>query len=209
MARHSAPSGPTPPFRLRVRALLAAALVLGIGSALTLAAWTDRENAAGRFGAGTFGIVGSTDGSTFAEHPTDPTAATLAFTPGGAAASALTPGRTVYAAFSVRTTADSVAGTVLLSAAPGNGAGLGAWLRYGVKTVPTPACDAASYSASTAVQIAAGSPLTAGGTATSVLPAGGAGSVNYCFEFTLPSTAPDEAQGATLGGRWSVDATSS
>ena len=39
---------------LRVRALLAGALVLGLGGSVTLASWTDTEYAAGSFGASSF-----------------------------------------------------------------------------------------------------------------------------------------------------------
>ncbi|XSS44541.1 SipW-dependent-type signal peptide-containing protein [Propionibacteriaceae bacterium Y1685] len=38
----------------KFRAALAGGLVLGIGAVVTLAAWTDDENAAGQFSAGTF-----------------------------------------------------------------------------------------------------------------------------------------------------------
>ncbi|MGO2139648.1 MAG: SipW-dependent-type signal peptide-containing protein [Leucobacter sp.] len=46
----------------KARALLAGGLVLGVGAAVTLAAWTDNEWVRGVFGTGTFGIEGSTDG---------------------------------------------------------------------------------------------------------------------------------------------------
>lgn len=54
----------------KARALLAGGLVLGVGAAVTLAAWTDNEWVRGVFGTGTFGIEGSTDGSAFSDNPT-------------------------------------------------------------------------------------------------------------------------------------------
>jgi len=66
--------------RRKVRAVLAGGLVLGVGAAVTLAAWNDSEFATGTFTAGTFNLEGSTDGTTFTDHNVDDgdTAATLA-----------------------------------------------------------------------------------------------------------------------------------
>src|SRR5690606_31735774 len=50
-----------------IRALLAGGLVLGVGTAVTLAAWNDSEFASGTFRAGTFDLEGSTDGTTFSQ----------------------------------------------------------------------------------------------------------------------------------------------
>ncbi|MCT9870566.1 SipW-dependent-type signal peptide-containing protein [Paenarthrobacter aurescens] len=82
----------------KVRAILAGGLVLGVGAAITLAAWNDSEFAQGTFTAGTFNLEGSTDGTTFGENPvTAP--ATLGFT---ATPSNLSPGDVVTAPFAVR-----------------------------------------------------------------------------------------------------------
>ncbi|MFD2757270.1 SipW-dependent-type signal peptide-containing protein [Gulosibacter faecalis] len=81
------------------RAILAGGLVLGVGAVVTLAAWNDSEWAQGNFKAGEFGIEGSEDGTTFANHPTDGPAATLDFSVG---ADNLTPGDVVYANYAVR-----------------------------------------------------------------------------------------------------------
>jgi predicted ribosomally synthesized peptide with SipW-like signal peptide len=64
-----------------VRALLAGGLVLGVGAAITLAAWNDSEFATGLFTAGHFDMEGSTDGTTFASHTTAP-GASLALSTG-------------------------------------------------------------------------------------------------------------------------------
>ena len=58
------------PDRRRRRKLLAitsGGLVLGIGAAITLAAWTDRESARGDFNAGEFGLESSDDGTNFTD----------------------------------------------------------------------------------------------------------------------------------------------
>ncbi|MBH0007836.1 hypothetical protein I6E58_00625 [Salinibacterium sp. SWN1162] len=89
--------------------MLAGGLVLGVGAAITLAAWNDSEFAQGTFSAGTFNLVGSTDGTTFAEHAAVGTPATLAFT---VSPTQLSPGDIVYAPFAVEldssTTNDAV-----------------------------------------------------------------------------------------------------
>jgi predicted ribosomally synthesized peptide with SipW-like signal peptide len=104
--------GPSRPRGLRsrkVRAILAGGLVLGVGAAITLAAWNDSEFAQGTFAAGTFNMVGSTDGTTYAEHATVGAPATLAFTVNP---TLLSPGDVVYAPFAVEldatTTNDAV-----------------------------------------------------------------------------------------------------
>ncbi|KAM9861906.1 hypothetical protein ACI1US_02240 [Leucobacter sp. BZR 635] len=88
----------------RARALLAGGLVLGVGAAITLAAWTDNEWARGIFGSGSFGIEGSTDGSAFSDNPTTGDAAQLSFAVG---ADNLAPGSEVYAGYAVRLQAGS------------------------------------------------------------------------------------------------------
>lgn len=104
----------------RIRAILAGGLVLGLGAAVTLAAWNDSEYALGSFAAGRFNLEGSsTDGTTFTEHATAGGAAALAFTVSPAN---LQPGSVVYAPFAVRldatTTYDSTV-TITNSASSG------------------------------------------------------------------------------------------
>jgi predicted ribosomally synthesized peptide with SipW-like signal peptide len=189
----------------RLRAVLAGGLVLGIGSAVTLAAWNDSEHGTATFTAGTFGIVGAADGTTFAEHPAASSPALLTFqvTP-----TALAPGTTTYALFSVRTRNPSIAGTVALTAGAGNGAGLGQHLTYGVRTIAGTACDAGSFASGT-VLVPSGSPLTAGAATAQPLRRDGQDQINYCFAVSLPATATDAAQGQTLTARWEFPATSS
>ncbi len=53
--------------------------MLGIGAAVTLAAWNDSEFASGQFGAGTFDLQGSTTNGTdgFSDHATAGAAAVV------------------------------------------------------------------------------------------------------------------------------------
>ncbi|WP_205484545.1 SipW-dependent-type signal peptide-containing protein [Arthrobacter sp. Alg241-R88] len=87
----------------KVRAVLAGGLVLGIGAAITLAAWNDSEFAKGTFTAGAFNLKGSTDGTTFTENPVD-APASIGFT---ATTANLSPGDVVSAPFAVRLDAAS------------------------------------------------------------------------------------------------------
>ncbi|WP_231916080.1 SipW-dependent-type signal peptide-containing protein [Microbacterium karelineae] len=186
----------------RARAIFASGIVLGVGAASTLAAWTDQEHATATFAAGTFGIEGSTNGVDFSEHLDAAGAAALDFT---VAANALVPGQTVYGRFSVRTLAESAAGTAQLTADGGNGTGLGAFLRYGVRTVAGTTCDATTYAAGTEV-VPTGSDLTTGSSTTQQLSASAGSVVTYCFAISLPSSTGNEAQGLTGTPRWVVAA---
>jgi len=189
----------------RIRAVLASGLVLGIGAAGTLAAWNDSEHGSATFTAGRFGVVGATDGTTFAEHATEATAAPLSFqvTP-----TAMAPGTTTYALYSVRTVNPSVAGTVQLVAAAANSTGLGQYLTYGVRTITGTTCNGTTFGTGT-VLVASGSALTIGSTTPLTLQANAGNQVNYCFAVTLPATAPNGAQGMSVTARWEFPATSS
>src|SRR5699024_10565703 len=89
----------------KVKALLAGGLVLGVGAAVTLAAWTDQEWAQGIFGTGSFNIESSTDGTNFNDHESEGDAAELSFDM--PAAENLSPGDTIAAPFVLRLAAGS------------------------------------------------------------------------------------------------------
>lgn len=202
----------------RIRAVLAGGLVFGVGAAMTLAAWNDSEYATATFTAGRFDIAGATNGSTFTSHPTAGEAAALSF---AVAPTAMAPGTTTYALFSVRTANPSVAGTLQLTAGTPGGTGLAPYLTYGVRLVPTAAtpsqsCTAATYAAASAassVIVADGSALTANGAATTTVPqvvtANAGNQLNYCVAVTLPTTAVNAAQGLTMTQTWQIQGTSS
>ncbi|MFC5929226.1 hypothetical protein D6T64_01470 [Cryobacterium melibiosiphilum] len=115
----------------RARAILAGGLVLGVGAAITLAAWNDSEFATGTFSSGQFNLVGSVDGLTFDENPVGAPAA-VTFTAGF---DDLAPSETVAAPFVVHldaTTTDDADLTV--ASAVGSGTAE-AELTYGVVAV--------------------------------------------------------------------------
>lgn len=107
----------------KVRAILAGGLVLGIGAAVTLAAWNDSDFAKGTFAAGVFNLEGSADGAVFNDNPAG-TPATLDFTLDPAN---LAPGDTVAAPFAVRldgSSTNNASVTVSTETSDGNLAGL-------------------------------------------------------------------------------------
>ncbi|WP_240482633.1 SipW-dependent-type signal peptide-containing protein [Microbacterium arborescens] len=94
-----ADASPDPQRRRRMAlALAAGGLVLGVGAIVTLAVWNDSEFATGTFGAGSFDLQGSTDGTTFTSDAAAP-GKTLTFT---LDADALAPDDVVYAPFAVQ-----------------------------------------------------------------------------------------------------------
>ena len=161
----------------RVKAILAGGLVLGIGAAVTLAAWNDSEFASGNFAAGTFDMVGSTDGTTFANHTSAP-GAPLAFS---ANFGNLSPNTTVAAPFVVHLTpATTSDATVSAFSAAGSGTAA-ANLTYGV------------------VRVASVAACTPGATGTTVVPAGTAmSSVTGASTFPLVKSVDHVVAGANV-----------
>lgn len=188
----------------RIRAVLAGGLVFGVGATMTLAAWNDSEYGNATFTAGRFDIVGATDGATFSSHPVG-TPAALSFS---APFSAMAPGNTTYALFSVRTANPSVAGTLQLSVTSTAGTGLGTYLRYGVRAIAGTACNSTTYTTGTAV-VPDNSLLSVGGTGTQAVAANGGTTVNYCFAVTLPAATDNGAQGLTAIQTWQIAGVSS
>lgn len=87
----------------KVRAILAGGLVLGVGAAITLAAWNSSEFATGIFGTGALELQGSLDGASFANHPVvDPAGLTFSLNPED-----LSPGDRVSAPFAVQLSKDT------------------------------------------------------------------------------------------------------
>lgn len=128
----------------KARALLAGGLVLGGGAAITLAAWTDNEWARGLFGSGTFGIEGSVDGATFADHPTSGDPAELSFAVG---ADNLAPASEVFAGYAVRLSAGSTYAADVTLTQDTTDALSGTTASYVYTTGAT--CDAAAFAAGT------------------------------------------------------------
>ncbi|MCF3140745.1 SipW-dependent-type signal peptide-containing protein [Paenarthrobacter sp. AR 02] len=177
----------------KIRAILAGGLVLGVGAAITLAAWNDSEFAQGTFTAGAFNLEGSTDGSDFGENPvTAP--ATLGFT---ANTANMAPGDVVTAPFAVRldstTTSDA---TVTVSTETSTGGLVG--LTYALTQSTAFGCGQAV----TATLVPAGQSLgTTPGSVTFALTQG-AGTdpgapVNLCFRITADQDLVQSQTGST------------
>ncbi|WP_223693748.1 SipW-dependent-type signal peptide-containing protein [Leifsonia poae] len=198
---------------LRLRAVLAGGLVLGVGATVTLASWTDNEFATGTFSSSVFDTQSSVNGAAYADNATAPGAT---FTLAGPFA----PGVSSYFPVLIRTKANSVAGTVVLNGATLGGtdaATLGAALVYRV-VLTTGTCSAAAFTGSPSFVVGAAGvtrALTAGqesGVNTALAAATGAApgaATGYCFEVTLPASAPNSLQGKTATATWQFAATSS
>ena len=193
----------------KILAVLAGGLVLGIGTAVTLAAWNDSEFASSTFTAGAFDIEGSTDGTTYAEHDTAATAAAIEFTlnPDN-----LSPEDVVYAPFWIRIDADTTVAATLLADSVTVAAGTPdatADLSYNVYAIDAAAtCGAAAVSGApvfaTGATLGALTPgaaldLADGATGTAGAP------VQLCFEVTAGAGLD---QGASATATWEFVATS-
>lgn len=227
--------------RRRILALLSGGLVLGIGGTMTLASWNDTEWAWA--GAGSLpGVVtsefvvyqntqtprdglGTTD---WVERPTNPGDG-LVFEPltAGDELDALTPGETFYAPVALKTSDESIGGTVSLHGAVAAAAiadpaaidpdGL-LWdnlrVRVALQTQPSadpaPACDATAFSSGTVIVGADGATaLDTAGVADRPLAGAGAEVQYYCFELALPDNPVTQTlQGRAVGPAWEFVSTS-
>ncbi len=180
---------------------LAGGLVLGVGAAVTLAAWNDSEFVTGTFTAGTFNLQGSTtDGTTFSDHAVSPGGA-LTFT---VPAAALSPTDTTQAPFAVRLAANTTNGAnVVLTTEPPTGTVTNhtypmtihsAWGCAPGTITSTPITGAALNAGTTSFALAAGSPTTNPGAA-----------VFVCFTVTAGAGL---VQGQTGAAIWKFTATS-
>jgi predicted ribosomally synthesized peptide with SipW-like signal peptide len=138
-----------------IRAILAGGLVLGVGAAVTLAAWNDSEYATGAFSAGTFNLEGSLDNSTFSEHNTSGSAAVLVFT----TPANLSPTDVVAAPFAVRLAAGTTNNATVSVITP-TVSGTTTGLTYEIDRIAaaTP-CTSATVDASGTPLVAAGTPV--------------------------------------------------
>lgn len=190
----------------KVRAILAGGLVLGVGAAITLAAWNDSEFVQGNFRAGTFNLEGSTDGTAWAEHATPATAAVVFDT---AEHGNLSPTDVVYKSFWVRLAAGTTSpATLSLAGVSGVSGSNQAHLSYQVYADPT-SCDATGAASGTS--IGSGASLSAATPGTSVPLAIGAPTnvagdpVQLCFVVTAGT---DLIQGEDASTIWQFEAVS-
>ncbi|GGG24149.1 hypothetical protein GCM10007304_42490 [Rhodococcoides trifolii] len=189
----------------KIRALLAGGLVLGVGAAITLAAWTDNVFGKATFTAENWNVQGDFSAAgtgVWDEYDTVGTAGTFNYT---STFNALSPGTTVYAPVALRVGTSAGAGgayaaNVTLNGATPTTGPLTTYLTYTVVSgVSATACSAGTLTGGTAI-VPAGSTLATGSAANAVtLPAAGT-AVPLCFAVTLPSTVTAaQAAGKTTG----------
>ena len=142
----------------KLRAILAGGLVLGIGGAVTLAAWNDSEFASGLFSSGEFNLQGSTTSATegYTDHASEDGAAALDFS---VPVDNLSPGDEVAAPFWVRldatTTSPATLDLVALTGTDTTGANT-AELAYDVYAL---AADATCDTTATGTAVGSGDTL--------------------------------------------------
>jgi len=196
----------------KILAVLAGGLVLGVGTAVTLAVWNDSEFANGTFTAGAFNLQGSTDGTAYADHDSAGSAATLAFTLPAGLVGNMSPTSSVYAGFWVRLAAGTTSGATLVADGTTTdqpSSSNSEHLSYSIyQLAPGATCDAAT---ATGTPIATGTTLEAQSGATAVpLSAGATASepgtaVQLCFKVTADAALePSLVTNAT----WKFTATS-
>lgn len=190
----------------KVRAILIGGLVVGIGAAVTLAAWNDSEFAQGTFAAGQFNLEGSTTSATDGfdiPHDSSGAAATLGFEVNP---ENLSPSDIVYAPFAVRLADDTTNDASVAITATQDGTTTG--LTYQLVQTTAFGCDE-SMAADGADLVPAGTALGAvAGTAAFGLDkgTGDAGeAVNLCFVVTADSSLKQNDSGT---GTWEFAATS-
>ena len=180
-------------------ALIAGGLVLGVGTAVTLAVWNDSEFVTGTFGAGSFDLEGSTDGAAFSSSPAAP-GKTLTF---ALDADTLAPDDVVYAPFAVQLSAASTnAAAVTVENTIGGLIGDDLTYSLWVEDAFGATCSAATPPSGTAVFIDRAADAT-GAVAAFELDAA-ADPVNLCFVVT----AGDIAQGEDGTITWEFAGTS-
>ncbi|GAA1923103.1 hypothetical protein GCM10009775_14380 [Microbacterium aoyamense] len=191
--------------------MLAAGVVLGVGSIATIAAWTDNENATGSFGASIFDTESQSAGSpAYASRPTAP-GATLTFN-----ATAMSPSTSYFAWLNIRTTTTTtVGGNVTLTGAAATGT-LAPALQY--RLIRLGGVGSAANCVSTA--FTAGSVYLAGSSTTystvTTVPAsplanpiGASGAeLGFCVEVRVAAGSANTYQGQTATVTWTFTATS-
>jgi predicted ribosomally synthesized peptide with SipW-like signal peptide len=170
--------------RTKARAILAGGLILGVGAAVTLAAWNDSEFATVDFAAGSFVFQGSTDGTTFEDHASEAGAAELTFT---TPFDNLSPDDVVYAPFALQL--DATTSADLTTVAPVVTGDLDGDLTFAAVETATFGCDATAFASGTAVPTS----ITDGET------------VNLCLQVTAADTI---TQGETGTAVWQWNAVS-
>ncbi|GGC72587.1 hypothetical protein IEU95_14915 [Hoyosella rhizosphaerae] len=202
---------PLRPRRTKFRALAAAGLVLGTGTTIVLASWTDSSFVTGIFALGSFGIEASVNGANSWYDDEDDLIFTVNPT-------TVRPGDTHYAPIALRTKADSMAALVTLNGAINDGdAAVFNALRY--RVVESTTCNSSAFTGASTYVV--GSNTTASALATGsapdaiALPAAASlpgAAKTYCFEIALPDTSANwtnaNLPNKTAAARWKFTAQS-
>lgn len=196
----------------RLRALLAAGVVLGVGATATLAGWTDVEYSRGTFTSSVFDTESSVNSAAYADNAVSPGATVTV-------SGAFSPGVSAYVPVLIRTKAASISGTITVNGATLGGtdaATLGSALVYRVVRT-TGTCAATAFTGSPAYVVGGAATtraLTVGqetgvvntiAAATSAAPGAATG---FCFEVTLPTGSPNSLQGRSATATWQFSAVS-
>ncbi|UPW03055.1 SipW-dependent-type signal peptide-containing protein [Rhodococcus pyridinivorans] len=191
--------------RRKIRAVLASGLVLGVGAAVTLAAWSDTVWGSSEFGTGgsSFNIQGSFDGgSTWAEYLTADAAGTMTFTQ---QANALVPAEPVYQLVGLQEVEGNFGADITVTKTNADTSALANLVTVRVAELGTgaaaPACGAgAPFGAGTTIGAASTQVLS-----TTV----GAGDYRWlCFSAELAANAPATAAVTSAPILWEFAATS-
>ena len=188
----------------KIAAVLAGGLVLGIGAATTLAAWTDSQYASASFTAGIFKLESSINGTTWVDYTSSaPAQLTLS-------ATGMSPGVSSFGYLDVRTTdISTLGGTVLLQAATKGSSDpqdMIDALEFRAKALAAgQTCDAGALSSAVFADVTA-SPVVAGSQS---LSPNKANVVRYCLQTRMKASAPSSVQGKTANLTWTVLGTSS
>jgi predicted ribosomally synthesized peptide with SipW-like signal peptide len=181
----------------RIRAVLALGAVVGIGTVLTLAAWTDNGAATGTFSTGSVDLeLNGVD--------TAPVVTALALTNAK-------PGDVTYALLTVTNVGSlnftySIAPSITVPST--SSPLLESVLRLGVNAVPTASCTAGTFTASSDTVIVDRPLSTTTATAARALTAT-TGTEYLCFRVELPSNADNAVQGSTTTAAFTFTATQS
>lgn len=190
----------------KVKALLAGGLVLGVGAAVTLASWSDQEWTEGLFGAGSFNIEGSVDGTTFTDHESEAGAAVLDFKL--SPSTNMSPSDVVAAPFAMRLDgATTYNADVALESAKAEGTNV-ANLTYGIIQVTD--ANACTSTATGTEIVPAGTPLDSIAGASGFTLAAGADAAagatsTLCFQITAGENL---AEGVNTTAQWQFVGTS-
>lgn len=185
---------------VRLRALLAGGMVLGLGSVGTLAAWTDESTATATFSAGTLDLkVKTLPDGTLADSVTMTSLEMTAMYPGVSKAAMIQVSNSGSVPLSYTLTGSAVAG------AAGLGGNLGTSLLVGVYSGGS-ASNTATTGSCTGTPIGTADAALAGALISSPLPLASAATHDLCLVVSLPADAANNLQGTSTTAAFAFNA---